>query len=271
MNVLKSLLIFLFVMTSFSSLPAQPARSYALIGHRGAAADAPENTLISIRRALDLGVDRIEIDVHLTSDRQVVLMHDRTLNRTTNGSGEVRRHSLADIRQLDAGRWFNPSFEGEKVPTLEEVLELIDGKCQLMIEVKEHGGYDPGIEEAVAQVIRKYKAHAWCVVISMRHRVVADFHRLVPDIRLHRSYVGKIPLLPLYLGTSLGVRGPRSYPYVEEFNLNGGFISRCFMKKAERLNKKVNAWTIDHPEHAEKLLKKGVHGIITNCPVAYGQ
>lgn len=268
---LQSLIIIvtLFVMTTITPVHSQTERTYTLIGHRGAAAETPENTVASLKKAMALGVDRIEIDVHMTRDGRIVLMHDRTLNRTTNGQGEVKDHDLAEIQQLDAGSWFDPSFAGEKVPTLEEAIEAISGNCMLMIEVKEHSGYTPGIEQAVADIIRKYNAGTWCVVISLRHKVVANFHQLAPDIRLQRSYVGKIPLLPLYIANGLTFRGFKHYAYVEEFNLNKGFISRCVLKKAARMNKKINAWTDDHPEHAMKLVNRGVHGIITNAPAAY--
>ncbi len=265
----RILFAILFIMSLSPSLPAQQTRNYTLIGHRGAAAETPENTLVSLKKSMDRGVDRIEIDVHMTSDGRIVLMHDRSLDRTTNGHGEIKDHTLAEIKKLDAGSWFDSSFTGETVPTLEEAIQLINGKCMLMIEVKEHSGYTPGIEEAVADIIRRKNVGSWCVVISLRHKVVANFHRWAPDIRLHRSYVGKLPLIPLYIATGLTFRGFKSYPYVEEFNLNKGFISRCIMKKAVRQGKKVNAWTDDDPAHAQKLIERGVHGIITNCPSAY--
>lgn len=248
---------------------AQTDSTYALIGHRGAAHDAPENTLASLKRALELGVDRIEIDVHMTSDGKIVLMHDRTLDRTTTGKGAVKDHTLEEIRGLDAGAWFSESFKGEKVPTLEEAIQLIKGRCQLMIEVKNHSGYTPGIEKAVAQIIREQQASESCVVISLRHKVVRNFHLMAPDIRLQRSYVGKLPWIPVYITNFIGFRGLKRYPYVEEFNFNKGFISRCILKRAAKLGKKISAWTDDDPEHAMKLVKKGANGIITNNPGAY--
>jgi glycerophosphoryl diester phosphodiesterase len=270
MRIQASILIaILMVMNISSPALSQTARAFTLIGHRGAAAVTPENTLVSLRKAMALGVDRIEIDVHMTRDGRIVLMHDRTLERTTTGHGAVRDHDLAEIQMLDAGSWFDPSFAGEKAPTLEEAIEAIDGKCMLMIEVKEHGGYTPGIELAVAEIIRKYNAGSWCVVISLRHKVVANFHRLAPDIRLHRSYVGKLPLIPVYIANGLTLRGLKYYDYVEEFNLNKGFISRCILRKAMRMNKKINAWTDDQPDHAMKLVKRGVSGIITNAPAEH--
>ena len=250
---------------------AQDATEYLLIVHRGAAAIAPENTIASFEKALALGVDRIETDVHMTRDGQIILMHDRTLNRTTSGKGEVRAHTLTEIKQLDAGSWFAEEYARERVPTLDEAIKLCKGKCLLMIEVKESSSYTPGIEEAVAEVIRANAAQNDCVVISLQHQVIFNFHQIAPDIRLHRSYVGKIPLLPLYLDAGITFRGFRCYSYVEEFNLNKEYINVYTMKRILRMGKKVNVWTDDDPEHAALLIHQGVSGIITNDPGKYRQ
>jgi glycerophosphoryl diester phosphodiesterase len=258
-----------FIINEPVNLQAQ--RSYKLVGHRGNASMCPENTMVSISSAIKLCVDRIEIDIHMTKDGQIILMHDRTLNRTTNGTGEVRDHTLDEIKQYDAGSWFSPEFAGEKIPTLDEILDLINGKCELLIEVKNHSGYTPGIEDSVAAIIRRHHAESWCFAISLRHKVIKNFHDRAPDIRLMKSYVGKLPLIPVYISNGITLRGLRSYPYVEEFNLNKGFIGHCILKKARKMGKKINAWTDDNPHHAEKLVKRGVDGIITNCPAEIGQ
>lgn len=103
-----------------------------LMGHRGAKALEPENTLLSIKRALEIGVDAVEIDVHLTKDQEIVVIHDSTVDRTTNRTGPVGSYTLEDIRKLDAGK-------GEKIPTLVEVIGLTKGKAKLVIELKEKG------------------------------------------------------------------------------------------------------------------------------------
>ncbi len=241
-------------------------RSFLLIGHRGAAAEAPENTLPSLQRALDCGVDRIEIDVHMTCDGRIVLLHDRTLNRTTSGKGEVRHYTLDRIKQLDAGAWFSPAFAGTRVPTLEEALELVAGKALLMIEVKEHSGYTPGIEAAVADIIRRYHAQDHCLVISLRHRVVRTFHRRFPDIRLGRTWVGRLWFLPLWFDEGLTLRGLRQYPYVDEFNLQWQHIRPADLRCAAKMGKPINAWTTDDAVMAASLAAKGVRGIMTNAP-----
>ena len=104
---------------------AAPLELPPLIGHRGAAAQAPENTVAGFRRAAALGLPWVEFDVRLTADRRLVLMHDATLTRTTNGRGRVRDRRLAEIAELDSGSWFAPAFAGERVPTLERAIEVL--------------------------------------------------------------------------------------------------------------------------------------------------
>ena len=108
-----------------------------LIGHRGYPARYPENTLAAFTGAMDAGCDMIELDVTLTRDRRVVVIHDDTLDRTTNGSGSVRDRTVEEIRRLDAGSWFDPRFAAERVPLLDEVIALTAGRCMLNIEIKD--------------------------------------------------------------------------------------------------------------------------------------
>jgi glycerophosphoryl diester phosphodiesterase len=112
------------------------------IAHRGYRARYPENTLVAFQAALDAGVQMIELDVALSRDRKLVVIHDATLERTTNGEGAVKEHTLAQLKQLDAGGWFHPRFAGEHLPELSEVLDLADGQVLINIEIKPHA-YEP--------------------------------------------------------------------------------------------------------------------------------
>ena len=113
-----------------------------IIAHRGYRARYPENTLVAFQAALDAGVQMIELDVALSRDRKIVVIHDATLERTTNGEGAVRDYTLAQLKRLDAGGWFHPRFAGERLPELSEVLDLADGKVLINIEIKPHA-YEP--------------------------------------------------------------------------------------------------------------------------------
>src|SRR6266704_6290544 len=116
---------------------AAPLRRPLRIAHRGASARAPENTLAAFAEAVRLGANAIELDVHLTADGVPVVIHDGTVDRTTNGRGEVAAMTLKDLRRLDAGAWFSSRFRGERIPTLEESLEFARGRCAMNVEIKE--------------------------------------------------------------------------------------------------------------------------------------
>src|SRR5215213_10951386 len=137
-----------------------------VFGHRGAMGHAPENTFASFELALTLGVDAIELDVHLSADDQVVVIHDDDLSRTTDGQGVVRDRTLAELQRLDAGARFDAQYAGQRIPTLDEVLAWARGRCVLDIEIK--GGPDPypGIEQRVVDLIRRHVMTEQAIVIS---------------------------------------------------------------------------------------------------------
>ena len=155
-----------------------------MIGHRGAAAQAPENTLVGLRRAKALGCAWVEFDVRLTGDGALVLCHDPLLNRTTSGSGLVSAKSLAAIRELDAGSWFDPSFAGERVPTLEEGLSLAaELDLGANIEIKADRGRVYATAAAVAATLRRLRGRAPAVLVSsFLPSAVAALRELAPQI-----------------------------------------------------------------------------------------
>ena len=110
-----------------------------VIAHRGSSSDRPECTLAALRRAIEVGATASEVDVRLTLDRQLVILHDQTLDRTTNGTGKIGSKTLAEVRRLDAGSWFDAKYRTERVPTLREVLEVGRGKIDVLLDLKEQG------------------------------------------------------------------------------------------------------------------------------------
>ena len=138
-----------------------------VLAHRGYSAKAPENTMAAFELALAVGADGIELDVHMTRDGEIVVIHDDTLDRTTNGKGPVSDQTMAELRELDAGSWFSPEFAGERIPTLKLVLELIKDKDVLLnIEIKTGLGFQQLNEELVPLFgpIRSLGAHDHLVV-----------------------------------------------------------------------------------------------------------
>ena len=125
-----------------------------VIAHRGFSGAAPENTLAAVRAAIEVGADMVEIDVTLTSDGHIVVIHDETLDRTTTGSGRVSDFTLTELQRLDAGGWFAPRFAGERIPTLDQVLDEIEGRILLNVEIKSEA-VERGIVTKVASAIRK--------------------------------------------------------------------------------------------------------------------
>jgi glycerophosphoryl diester phosphodiesterase len=151
-------------------------------GHRGNAAECPENTLASFRSAIELDVDVIECDVHRSEDGDLPIIHDHLLDRTTSGSGLVRDHTMAEIHRFDAGSWKDPRFAGERVPSLEEVLELAKGKVGVAIEIKNLPLPYPGIEDALVATVRNAGMEGDVVVISFDHRSIKRIADLEPEI-----------------------------------------------------------------------------------------
>src|SRR5436309_263912 len=123
-----------------SWLRRTPGAPPFIVAHRGASALAPENTLAAFRRALEAGAPAVECDVHLTADGAPIVIHDARVDRTTNGTGEVASLTLAALRALDAGGWFDPRFAGERLPTLEETLAIAAGRSRVFVELKPGGG-----------------------------------------------------------------------------------------------------------------------------------
>jgi len=151
-----------------------------VVGHRGWPQKYPENTLPSFQGALDLGVGAIELDVHVTTDNHLAVIHDDTVDRTTDGKGPVRSKALAELKSLDAGRWFDERFRGVRIPTLDEVMDLVAGKVPLAIEVKPPGETLLRLNDQLIPLIRRYPGKV--VVHSFDAGYLRAFRALLPDV-----------------------------------------------------------------------------------------
>ncbi len=161
-----------------------------VVGHRGSSGTAPENTLAAFRQAIDAGADMVELDIRMTRDFHFVVIHDRTVDRTTNGHGPVWEKSLQELKLLDAGSWFSARFRGEQIPTLREVMDILPPRVGLNIEVKTDGDPRPGraLEESLVLILREQRMEGPCLVSSFDHRHLRRLHRLDPDLRLGALY-----------------------------------------------------------------------------------
>lgn len=214
-----------------------------LIGHRGAKSLEPENTLLSVRRAMEIGVDAVEIDVRLTKDREVIVIHDETVDRKTNGTGRVCDLTLAEIRGLDAGK-------GERLPTLQEGIDVTRGKVELLIELKE-----AGTEETVAEHIRRNDIYESSYVISFWHDLVKKVKEMDSRIRTGVLLVG----CPVdgCLARSAGA---------DAFVMKYTFVNPQLVKTAHSEGFKVFIWNIDDRDLVKPYADMEVDGIASNDP-----
>lgn len=232
--------------------------------HRGASGYAPENTLSAVKKALEIGVDRIEVDVQQTADGVVVCLHDKTLDRTTDAKGKVGKMDFRDLSAVKAFGDFEDSFPDEPIPTLEQVFELMDGSIQFVIEIKAGNKTYPGIEDRVVALIRKYNAEKWALVHSFNDKVLEHIHQKHPDIRLQKlfvSYSGGI-----MLDFKLHAVKLSTYDYVEGFGISRSAASEKLVQKIHAMDKVVHVWTVNSEADIQEIAALGVDGIISNYP-----
>lgn len=235
-----------------------------IIGHRGAAGLAPENTLSSIQKAMETGAHRIEIDVHQTADNKLIVIHDDKLNRTTNLSGKIKHLSWEYIKQADAGSWFDASFQHEKIPLLEDVLSLVNARIPLHLEIKHSSRYYPGIEINIYSLLKKHKALSWCYINSFDNKVLKNFHAIDSKITLHKLLIFSIGILQRDKYLTPGRL--RQFHYIQEFGVYYRFVTPRLVRLIHQMGKKINVWTVNEPQAMLKMARMNVDGIITDYP-----
>jgi glycerophosphoryl diester phosphodiesterase len=216
-----------------------------IIGHRGAAALEPENTLISIERAMDIGVDAVEIDVHLSKDKELVVIHDATVDRTTNGTGPVSSYTVQEIKRLDAGK-------GEAIPLLQEVIDFIDRRVMLIIELKEEG-----TEGSVVDLIIRNNLFDNACAISFWHRLVKTVKETDSRIKTGVLLVGSP------VDACIATRAS-----ADALVMKYSFVDRKFVEIAQKKGLKVFVWNIDDQDLLKPYVDMGVDAIGTNNPGA---
>lgn len=234
-----------------------------VIAHRGANRQAPENTLAAFRHALTLGADAVELDTKLTADGYVVVIHDQTLDRTTEGAGRVTEHTLAEIRALEAGSHFSPAYAGEKVPTLDEVFDAVGSQLLINVEMGNYASPRDALAEAVVDVVRRHKME--------RRVLLSSFNPLA--LRRARANSADIPLGLLLMPREPGwqrwffsLLSPK-----EVLHLNEALIRPEVVARAHRQGRMVIAWTVNEPARMTELLDMRVDGLITDVPEAARQ
>jgi glycerophosphoryl diester phosphodiesterase len=227
------------------------ARAVLNIAHRGASGRAPENTLAAFRAAIEYGARMCELDVRATRDGEIVVIHDDTVDRTTDGSGAVKALTMAELRQLDAGVNFGGAFTGERIPTLGEVFAQVGNRCALNIELKA-----AGIERRVCEIIAQYHATPTALVSSFDWDAIAIVRHLEPRIRiglLATQWPARL------LGAAFELRAEAINPQCE-------MVTEDLCIAAHQRNLNVYPWVANEIEELQRLIAIGVDGIMTNYP-----
>lgn len=231
------------------------------LAHRGASAVAPPNTLAAFEKAVELGADGIEMDVHLSADGVPVVIHDYTVDATTDGSGRVADMTLAQLKELDAGSPFDPTFAGERIPTLGEVLESVGNRLLLNIELKTVSPRDTGLERATIGRVNKHG-------LNEGHRVLVSSFNPLSLMRVKRVDA-HIPVGLLYApDMPLPLRRAWLAPLIphEARHPKHTMVDAAYMAWSRRRGYQVNTWTVDEPGEMRRLITLGVDCIITNVP-----
>jgi glycerophosphoryl diester phosphodiesterase len=229
-----------------------------VIAHRGASGTRPENTLAAFRRAEAIGAHMIELDVQLTRDREVVVIHDWTLSRTTSGRGRVGSRTLRDLKQLDAGTWFDRAYAGERVPTLGEVL----GAVGLPVNVELKAQDDDGLEARALEAVRAAGAHERVIFSSFHPESLVRLRRLSETAAIavlwsHRRLAPALALADRVGATALHIRKDATAP--------------AEVRAALDLGLSIRAWTVNDPAESGRLAALGIDGLFTDFPERFLQ
>jgi glycerophosphoryl diester phosphodiesterase len=227
--------------------------------HRGASRRAPQNTLAAFRLALEMGADGVELDVQTSKDGEAVVIHDFTVDATTDGQGRVADKTLAELRELDAGSWFDARFAGQRIPTLEEVIVEVGHQLLLNIELKIRGVRNAGLVAEVVRLIEDHNLVHRVVVSSFNPLPLRQVKKLNPRINTGLLYFFDLPG-HLVRSSLAFLAGP------DALHPEKRLVNQEYTDWAKERSYRVNVWTVDESAEMERLVALGVDGIITNHP-----
>lgn len=238
----------------------------AVIAHRGASGNFPENTIAAIHAGVEAGADMVEIDVHLSKDGKAIIIHDATLERTTSGSGRVDEMTFAELRLLDAGSWFDGQFSAERLPTLDQALEAVKGKAVLLIELKngDNALYEGLVAETLA-AIERHQAQDWVIVQSFDQPYLLEAYALNPNLQYHQLVENELKPSEVVQGVP---RFAKQDPN-EVFAAINPYYRALTADKVAQLHTggyKTFTYTVNEEKDMRQLISYGVDGIITNYP-----
>lgn len=229
-----------------------------VVAHRGFSGRYPENTIRSFEEALKLPVDAVELDVRCTKDGVLVVIHDENLDRTTNGKGRVRDFTWDEIQKLDAGSWKGDEFASERIPKLEEVLQLVNGRVVVFVEIKE-----PDTVPKVVDTLRRFDAFSWVKIGSFYPQAISSVRNLVPEIPC--SLIG---------GAKVGATEETFIQFVKEglrcgansITVNYASLTPERIRYCHQRCIFVGTWTVNDSELAERVISMGVDAVASDYP-----
>ena len=234
-----------------------------IIAHRGAMGEAPENTLAAFELAVKQGCDAIELDVQLSADQEIVVCHDHTIDRTTNGTGAIATMTAEEMRRYDAGSWFDPKFAGERIPLLREVFERVPKHIQINVELKMIPAYESVLQQKLVELLHAYDRVGTVFVSSFDHPALVELKRIEPSVRVGLLYNHRM-------------HHPEKYARMFESEVyslhpNYHYFREEDIRNAHAAGLQVYPWTMNDAEKMKKYVQLGVDGIITNYPAVLKQ
>lgn len=262
---MKREFLFLLLSVNLLTAPKSNAPDLLIIGHRGAAGHAPENTIVSVKTAEELGANVIEIDLRQTKDGIPVAIHDPDVDRTTNGCGNVSDFTFNEIQQLDAGSWFDEKFKCVRIPSLQQVIDALNDTTILIIEFKGGLGEYEQIEENTLKIIYENNFTGRVILKSFDPNQLNKVRKLNPGIPLLYVYALRIPWLNIIIdtGVTLGSVYEFNTKYLQPHRL---FLTESFVEEAHVKGVKVIAWGVNELSEIKTAIDAGVDGIETDYP-----
>ncbi len=232
-----------------------------ITGHRGGALLGAENSLECIRKGLDAGASSIEIDVHITADSNIVVCHDPTVDRTTNGSGEINEMTIEQIKELRLLE--NGAVTDQQIPTLEQVLEVIDGRAELLLEIKRTKGNNKGIEQRVLDILRQHDALEYTAIQSFDDSVLETLYALDSTLHLEKLLFCKFLGIPVIFDGTFSLFSPQKYSYIRSFNFYHRGLSKSLSEYLHKNGYRTRIWTLNDPCAIPDI---ELEGVITDHP-----
>ncbi len=234
-------------------------RTPMVFAHRGFSYIAPENTIPAFKKAFELGADGVELDVQLSADGEVMVIHDTNLERTTNGIGKVSEHTLASLKELDAGSWFSNEYKDVSIPALGEVFSLIPGKMLINVELKSDPDQVMELPAKVTSIIRKLGNQEQVLISSFNIEMIKEIQLLLPEVKI--GLLAQPSILGFKTRNQIAKTLPHDalHPYYRD-------VSSRMIKHYNKIERRIHTYTVNKEEQMRKLFKMGVHGIFTDHP-----